>query len=347
MALLCAATVTGLGVAPAAAAPSDRLDLRGWKIQLPVDEDGKAGPDEVTDLTGYELPPWFHDDYSAGVAFRADVTGVTTSGSDYPRSELREMDGSRGAAWGPGDDSLQHVMIVTQAITQVPGVRPNIVAGQIHGGDGDSDVLQVRLEGSRLFVDLEGRSGGVTLTSTYVLGTPFTVRIVATPSGISVDYNGARKVTDHVPPDRSGWYFKAGAYPQANETNGTGHGEVVITRLSVEHGPVPPPPPPPVYCAGHVATQVGTGNGEVIYGTAGNDVIAAGGGNDLVFGLGGDDIICGGAGNDILKAGAGDRDQLHGEDGADKLVGGAGKRDLCVGGPARDRAKGCEVRRSI
>src|SRR5690606_10716307 len=95
-----------LVLAPAAAAtaaepdcgkPSELLDLSSWKLQLPTGED--ESPDEVTqpDLGGFAADPWFVSNEACdGVRFRAAVNGVTTSGSDYPRSELREMtaDGS-------------------------------------------------------------------------------------------------------------------------------------------------------------------------------------------------------------------------------------------------------------
>lgn len=78
------------------------------------------------------------------------------------------------------------------------------------------------------------------------------------------------------------------------------------------------------YCAGQVATIIGTPyNDNPLTGTAGNDVIVGLDGNDIITGLGGNDIICGGNGNDALYGQAGD-DKLYGEAGADSDYGDIG-----------------------
>jgi poly(beta-D-mannuronate) lyase len=163
--------------------------------------------------------------------FRAHAAGVTTENSDYPRSELREMAGSREAAWSSRAGT--HVLTISQAITATPVAKPHVVAGQIH--DGDDDVLAIRLEGRRLFVDANGRAVGV-LDANYRLGTRFIVVVSATPNGIRVTYNGSRAV--RVPRVGTGWYFKAGCYVQSNPSQGDrphAYGEVVIYDLNVRH----------------------------------------------------------------------------------------------------------------
>ena len=99
--------------------PAELLDLSNWKLTLPTGDEGS--PDEITqpELDTFSVDPYFmlNDDASA-VVFRADVDGVTTSGSGYPRSELREMDGTSKAAWST--TSGRHTMTITQAITHRP-----------------------------------------------------------------------------------------------------------------------------------------------------------------------------------------------------------------------------------
>ena len=115
-----------------------------------------------------------------GVAFRAPVGGATTGNSSYPRSELREMsaDGRREAGWT--NASGRHIMTINQAITATPRAKPHVVAGQIHGAE--DDVVMIRLEGRRLFVESDGTDVGL-LDPRYRLGTRFTVSIIATPMG--------------------------------------------------------------------------------------------------------------------------------------------------------------------
>lgn len=218
--------------------PADVLDLVNWKLTLPT-ASTPDGPDEIEqpELATYSDDRFFRvgpDD--SGVVFTAPTDGATTSGSDYPRTELREMTagGSRKASWS--NESGEHVMTVTQAITEVPPEKPDVVAGQIH--DAKDDVVMVRLEGKRLFVEGgEGKELG-DLDSDYVLGTTFTVRIAATPAGIKITYNDTKSVDfDKV---GSGYYFKAGCYTQANRSTDAepgAQGEVVIEDLSVSHRP--------------------------------------------------------------------------------------------------------------
>jgi poly(beta-D-mannuronate) lyase len=215
--------------------PSRVLNLSPWKLTLPTGS--SENPTEILQpqLNSFVDPQFFHlDGTGTGVVFRANVDGVTTSGSSYPRSELREMlsNSSTKASWD--SRSGTHVMTITQAITHTPVNKPHVVAGQIH--DGSDDVIQIRLEGQRLFVSGNDNQVQYDLDTSYVLGTRFTVRVTATASGISVDYNGVRKVTNYAR-SGSGWYFKAGCYTQSNTSYdaSTAYGEVVIYQLTVQH----------------------------------------------------------------------------------------------------------------
>ena len=228
--------------------PADVLDLRPWKLTLPV---GKQGhPLELLQplLGTAGNSAFFRLRPDRGVMFRAPVGGVTTENSSYPRAELREMtpDGRRRAAWS--STSGRHVMTITQAITGTPRAKPHVVAGQIH--DAEDDIVMIRLEGRRLFVESDGQDVGL-LDPNYQLGTRFKVSIAATSAGIRIRYNhpplrgssvaagGAPTSVVDVRKAGRGWYFKAGCYVQSNPKRGdrpTAFGEVVIYALSVRHG---------------------------------------------------------------------------------------------------------------
>jgi poly(beta-D-mannuronate) lyase len=217
---------------PPGGPPASLLDLTHWKITLPIaDADGDALEIRQPQLASY-ADEFFHRS-GGGVAFTAPVTGATTSGSSYPRSELREMTdgGSRNASWS--STSGRHVMEITQMITQTPVAKPHVVAGQIH--DAGDDVVMVRLEGRELFVEAGGDRVAL-LDGGYVVGTSFTVRIEAGDGNIRVAYNGAEKVVHPFAGD--GLYFKAGVYTQSNATKGEppgAAGQVIITALHVSH----------------------------------------------------------------------------------------------------------------
>jgi poly(beta-D-mannuronate) lyase len=106
-------------------------------------------------------------------------------------------------------------MQIRQAITHLPDVKNELVAAQIH--DDSDDVIMIRLEGNRLFVESDGENIG-DLDANYALGTIYTVKIVAEQSTIKVYYNDILKVTSNK--NGSGYYFKAGCYTQTNTTKG-------------------------------------------------------------------------------------------------------------------------------
>ena len=218
--------------------PSQVLDLSSWKLTLPVERDSGGSPREVLqpELETFSLAPFFRvSDSGDAVVFRAPAGGYTTSGSSYPRSELREMtpDGRELASWST--DEGTHTLLIEQTITSKPVVKPHVVAGQIH--DADDDVVMIRLEGERLFVERGGDEAGL-LDANYVLGTPMTVKLVARGGRIQVFYNDLTTPKVDLPVSASGCYFKAGAYTQSNASKGDAPdaaGEVVIKSLSLRH----------------------------------------------------------------------------------------------------------------
>ena len=99
--------------------------------------------------------------------------------------------------------------------------------------------LTNRLEQPRFFVDHNG-ADGATLTSSYVLGARFTVKIEAAGGEIKVYFNGSATPPDTLRLNGGGNYFKAGAYTQSNCTRERtcaldNFGEVVIYHLMVSH----------------------------------------------------------------------------------------------------------------
>ncbi len=222
--------------------PSTIINLTNWKLTLPVDTDHAGSPDEIKqpELNDYQSADFFHvGANNQGVVFRAGTHGDTTSGSKYPRSELREMamNGAANASWSTTAGT--HTMFVRQKITSIPNVKPHVVVGQIH--DANDDVIMIRLEGKKLFVQRSLGKGssaqeGPDLDSNYELGREFTIRIVAANGRIQVHHNGVLKVDfERV---ATGCYFKAGVYTQSNATtegSTPAFGEAVLYELNVTH----------------------------------------------------------------------------------------------------------------
>ncbi|PFG32351.1 polysaccharide lyase family 7 protein [Sanguibacter antarcticus] len=217
--------------------PAQVLDLTNWKLTLPTGDD--ESPEEITqpELETFAVAPWFRSKSNCnGVRFRAAVNGVTTSGSGYPRSELREMtdDGTEKAAWSP--TSGTHTMTFTEAFNHLPEEKPHLVGAQIH--DADDDVTVFRLEETSLYITKGDDTHFKLVTDDYKLGTKYEGKFVVSDGEIDVYYNGELQTTiEHT---GSGNYFKAGAYTQANCTNSSpcsssNYGQVSIFKLAVTH----------------------------------------------------------------------------------------------------------------
>lgn len=226
--------------------PASILDLSNWKLQLPTGRPGDVDEIEQPELGKYQSPYFRAVTHNPGqpsalygVRFRAPTNGVTTSGSSYPRSELREMRGDEKAAWSTTKGG--HHMTIEQAITAVPRGKPHVVAGQIH--DANDDVLMVRLEGRKLFVEVGGKDGPV-LDADYELGRRFKVHFWSGGGKTKVFYNDEPAPAVTLEGAIDGCYFKAGCYTQSNADKEAAagqvagpdnYGEVEIYRLEVRH----------------------------------------------------------------------------------------------------------------
>jgi hypothetical protein len=220
--------------------PAQVLDLTNWKVTLPVaSPDNAKAPQEITQptLAGFNQAPWFRVSPTCdAVLFRAPVNGTTTSGSKYPRSELREMtdNGSEVAGWSATAGT--HWLTVTEAFVRLPSGKPELVGAQIH--DADDDISVFRLEGTRLWITDGDNPHSKLITDHYALGTRFDAGFEVSDGQVRAFYNGALQTT--LKHRFRGAYFKAGAYTQANCTNSApcsadNYGETMIYALSVFH----------------------------------------------------------------------------------------------------------------
>jgi hypothetical protein len=212
--------------------PGELIDTNEWYLTLPTGKAGSPDTIEGSQLATYHSK--FFDLTTArdGVVFNAGADGVTTKNSHYPRSELREMNGSEKASWS--NTSGTHVFDVREAFTKLPDAKPEVVGVQIH--DAEDDVMQIRLEGTKLMVQYHDGKSEAVLDPDYKLGTPFDTRIVAANGKVDVLYNGEKKA--ELPLSGSGWYWKVGAYVQSSPAKGESPdatGEVAVYSLKVLH----------------------------------------------------------------------------------------------------------------
>lgn len=221
--------------AAGACRPDTVLDLSRWKLTLPTGASRKPTQVLPLNLGQVVATPFFQANPTCnGVVFRAPVTGVTTPGSHYPRSELREMaSGSAPAAWSSTVGT--HWLSLYEAFTALPRGKPELVGAQIH--DGTEDVSVFRLEGNHLWITNGDNPHYQLVTDRYVLGTVFWATFLVVDGQIGAYYNG--KLVAQIHRAFTNGYFKAGAYTQANCTNApcdaNNFGETIIYGLTTSH----------------------------------------------------------------------------------------------------------------
>jgi hypothetical protein len=216
--------------------PAQILNLTNWKITLPTGSSGSPTEIKQPALNTYKIDPWFVVQGSA-VRFRAPVNGVTTSGSSYPRSELREMtnNGSANASWSSGSGT--HSMFIDQMVTSLPKVKTHLVVGQIH--DASDDVTVFRVEGNSLYITNGNTTHGYLVDGNFTLNKRFSVKFEVSNNVTKYYYNGTL-LPYTLNRSYSGAYFKAGAYTQANCSNSSpcasdNYGEALIYNVAVAH----------------------------------------------------------------------------------------------------------------
>ena len=230
--------------------PSSILNLSNWKITIPFDANGKDGSEsgvaqeiKQTEFNTYTLPNYYFTNTTKdGVVFKAHAGGAHTSGSGFPRCELREMieNGTKAAKWQ--SNVGKHTMEIDQAITFLPSHKKHVVAGQIHSTGDYDDVITCRLEDKKLFLSHNGVKGTM-LTDNYVLGTRFKIKFVVENDEIKSYYNNSSKPNEVYSINFPDAYFKAGCYTQSaswgkndnHNADRADYGEVVIYSLSVSH----------------------------------------------------------------------------------------------------------------
>lgn len=185
------------------------------------------------------------------VEFRADMDDATTSGSSYPRSELRELqlNGSSLASWNGGVDV--HRMWGTSTARHLHPIKAQkAVFAQIH--DASSDVMRVQWETTSGKLGIVVRNtppGGGSEVKTvvmtdYSVGTPVKW-LIEVINGVGKLYLNDSMVRQF-PCDTTGCYFKAGCYAQSNDSfdSASEYDVVALRDFGHWHTGWPDPAPP-------------------------------------------------------------------------------------------------------
>ncbi|HEY9417040.1 MAG TPA: polysaccharide lyase family 7 protein [Pseudonocardia sp.] len=120
---------------PAPSVPIPGIDLSGWKLSIPVEND-KGTPTLLQPAR--VSAPWMVPAAGGGVEMWAPASGTTTENSSHPRTELNSLTNFKG-----GEEA--HTLRATVSIQQVPQDGQGIIIGQIHGAADISSAPYVML----------------------------------------------------------------------------------------------------------------------------------------------------------------------------------------------------------
>ncbi|WP_201861595.1 polysaccharide lyase family 7 protein [Microvirga soli] len=324
-------------------APGGNFDLSNWKITLPVDANGGLSGNamEVKNLSTYQNSKYFYTAADGAMTFVASVDGATTSGSSYARSELREMNGTANAAWNLKTGGFMSATLEVDAAPIRDGMGGRIIVGQIHGQN--DELVRLYWENGKLYFANDQAGSSNSETKFYFVNASgqqpnvslderFSYTIDAKGDTLEVTVFADGQIYKSVSKINSVWqsdtfYFKAGAYLGANETNGTGYGQTSFYALNFNHDgtvttptqpsepakpsePVPSPieptkpsepaPTEPTTPTAPITTKTlsGTSGADRLTGTSGNDKIDGKSGNDMIWAKNGSDVLSGGTGKD-------------------------------------------------
>ena len=240
------ATPTGSGLNPNVA-PGGNFDLSIWELQEPIGSAGNPNtipPSQLVGPNGFQDSYFFTDKTDGAMDFWDPENGVTTPNSNFPRSELREMNADGSTANWP--TSGTNILTATLRVTQVPD---HVCVGQIHIGA----PLQSGLPSStkpllELFYHSNGQivlaieqtpAGGNEVShniTTVALGTKFSYVIQLSGNAITLKINGT-SYPFTMPSSFNGYgmYFKAGDYDQTAGSSSTVGAKVSFYALGVAH----------------------------------------------------------------------------------------------------------------
>jgi hypothetical protein len=225
-------------VSSLALAPGQIFNLTSWKLQLPVaDANGKVVEVLQPELATYNSS-WFFTDQNSAVFF-APENGAHTSGSSFPRSELREnvdflIDSK---------DTQTHTLNATVRVI-TDGTAKKVTIGQLHGAG---------LQGHcSIIVELEWMDGEIVshvrdrkcnninqvVGKGYALGDAVSYSIVSRGNTVTVSTDtGAAEPYSYSWLDGTNYpaYFKCGNYLQSSGPSSTVGGTVQLDALFTSH----------------------------------------------------------------------------------------------------------------
>ncbi len=239
---LCCLALIALGSwAGAATPPGQKFNLSNWNLQTPLSSGGGILTIKQPALATYTSSV-FYTASDGAMTFWCPVTGATTGGTSYPRSELRNL----------REFSVTGTNTLTARcrVLQQPS-NGSIIIGQVHGHVSGSELCKLRWSGGKVQMGVKSSLGASETRRTigsYSLGATLNYTLKVSNRVLTVTVNGT-SLTQTL---NSSWnvdtyYFKAGSYVQDNSGSSSEGGRVAFYSLSRNQGtPRPSGATPPL-----------------------------------------------------------------------------------------------------
>jgi len=218
-------------------APGTKFDLTNWQLQLPIADGSGVKQVQGSELITFASANFYLNTSTNAMTFWAPENGAHTSGSLYPRSELRELaPGFPNGDWKAATGT--HQMNVTLSVLKLPQ-DGSIVIGQVHA-DGVSGSCSVVLEleytsGPLIAHTRDSSCGNVQTTVGHSsVGAEIEYQVEVKNNQLTVKTNTGSTSTTTIH-NTYPIYFKVGSYVQDSASSSTQGGTVAVTKVSVSH----------------------------------------------------------------------------------------------------------------
>jgi len=223
--------------------PGGNFDLSNWKITLPDSSASEKSPDQLED--GYESS-YFYTDSDGSMTFYVKGNGGTTSGSSYPRSELRSLcnpDNSKADRynWKASSSGGYHYVDGKYKIGKLDSSSRKVVIQQIHAYDAPP-LVKIQYQSGKVYALVKTDSSGNN-EDKFTIGevdqyTQFSLKTVMSSGYLKLYFNGSQKKSIKVRDYWSGYtnYFKAGNYLQSSSSSAYAYIHLYYLKVFVKSG---------------------------------------------------------------------------------------------------------------
>ncbi len=196
------------------------IDFTIWSLQLPIGSGTSLTTIPPSQLAAGFSNAYFYRADDGGQVFMDPATGVTTSGSQHCRTELREMTPEGGqAAWR--STGINALTVAGKVLQVGGGASGRVTVGQVFISDDSIPLCELEYSNSLggfelLYEEASGAGTYVNLDSPVALGVPYTSTLALSDGVLIVTING-QEVYTHIPSAAiaaKSFYFKCGNYDQ-------------------------------------------------------------------------------------------------------------------------------------